>query len=133
MAEKGSIPEVMKALVAYGKSDYRLEYDYPVPKCGPEDILIQTEACGICAGDLKCMHGAKRFWGNDTEPSWVKPPFIPGHEFLGHIVAMGEKVEGYVNSVNPEDTGCASLMQHLDFSQGTTEEWQSMSVIRKQQ
>lgn len=95
MLVKEKIPETMKALVAYGKSDYRLEYDYPVPECGPEDILIRTEGCGICAGDLKCMHGAERFWGNGEEPSWVKPPFIPGHEFLGHIVAMGEKVEGY--------------------------------------
>lgn len=85
----------LKALVAYGKNDYKLEENYPVPECGPDDILIQTEACGICAGDLKCMHGAERFWGNEKDPSWVKPPFIPGHEFLGYIVAMGENVKGF--------------------------------------
>ena len=89
------IPKTMKALVAYGKNDYKLEENYPVPECGPDDILIQTEACGICAGDLKCMHGAERFWGNEKDPSWVKPPFIPGHEFLGYIVAMGENVKGF--------------------------------------
>lgn len=89
------LPKTMKALVAYGKGNYRLEKEYPVPECGPDDILIQTEACGICAGDLKCMHGAERFWGDEKNPSWVKPPFIPGHEFLGHIVAMGENVKGY--------------------------------------
>lgn len=89
------LPKTMKALVAYGKNDYRLETAYPVPECGPDDIIIKTEACGICAGDLKCMHGAERFWGDEKTPSWVQPPFIPGHEFLGRIVEMGENVKGW--------------------------------------
>ena len=89
------IPKTMKALVAYSKDDYRLVNDFPVPECGDDDILIKTEACGICAGDLKCMHGAERFWGNEEEASWVRPPFIPGHEFLGFIVKMGKNVRGY--------------------------------------
>lgn len=89
------LPKTMKALVAYGKNDYRLETEYPVPECGPDDIIIKTEACGICAGDLKCMHGAERFWGTEKTGSWVKPPFIPGHEFLGSIVEMGENVTGW--------------------------------------
>ena len=89
------IPKTMKALVAYSKDDYRLVNDFPVPECGDDDILIKTEACGICAGDLKCMHGAERFWGNEEEPSWVRPPFIPGHEFLGFIVKMGKNERGY--------------------------------------
>ncbi len=86
------IPKTMKALVAYGNGDYRFESAYPVPECGPDDIILKTEGCGICAGDLKCMHGAERFWGNENTPSWVKPPFIPGHEFLGRIVMTGENV-----------------------------------------
>jgi len=89
------IPETMKALVAYGKGDYRLEMNYPTPECGPDDIIIKTEACGVCAGDLKCNHGAAMFWGDDVQPAWVEPPFIPGHEFLGHIVEMGENVTGF--------------------------------------
>lgn len=89
------IPETMKALVAYGNGDYRLELNYPTPECGPDDIIIKTEACGVCAGDLKCQHGAAMFWGDETQPSWVKPPFIPGHEFLGVIVEMGENVKGH--------------------------------------
>ena len=95
MAVKGSIPKTMKALVAYSKDDYRLELAYPTPECGPDDIIIKTEACGVCAGDLKCKHGAAMFWGDDVQPSWVKPPFIPGHEFFGRIVQMGENVTGY--------------------------------------
>ena len=89
------IPKTMKALVAYGKDDYRLERNWPVPEVGPDDILIKTEACGICAGDLKCSHGAAMFWGDANQPAWVEPPFIPGHEFLGVVAEVGENVTNY--------------------------------------
>ena len=89
-----SIPEKMKALVAVKAGEYRLE-TVPVPVPGEENILIKVEACGICAGDLKCSHGAAMFWGDEVQPAWVKPPFIPGHEFFGRIVQMGENVTGY--------------------------------------
>ena len=89
------IPQTMKALVAYGKGDYRLENEYPTPECGPDDVIIKTEACGICAGDLKCMHGAAMFWGDKVQKPWVETPFIPGHEFLGRIVEKGENVTEY--------------------------------------
>lgn len=95
MAARGSIPKTMKALVAYGQGDYRFEPEYPTPECGPDDIIIKTEACGICAGDLKCMHGVAKFWGDDIQPAWVKPPFIPGHEFFGRVVQVGENVKDY--------------------------------------
>jgi L-iditol 2-dehydrogenase len=85
----------MKALVAYGKGDYKLEANYPAPKCEAGDIIIKTEACGICAGDLKCQDGAAMFWGDDLQPEWVKAPFIPGHEFLGKIVEIGADVKGF--------------------------------------
>ncbi len=88
-------PKTMRALVAYDVNDYRFEKEYPTPECGPDDIIIKTEGCGVCAGDLKCQHGASMFWGDDQQPSWVKPPFIPGHEFVGTVVCMGENVKGY--------------------------------------
>ena len=80
---QGSIPKTMRALVAYSQTDYRFEEAYPTPECGPDDIIIKTEACGICAGDLKCKHGAGKFWGDETQPSWVKPPFIPHSRSTG--------------------------------------------------
>ena len=52
------------------------------------------EACGICAGDIKASHGTSRFWGGDGMPGFCVPPFIPGHEFVGHVVAVGEKAAG---------------------------------------
>lgn len=88
-------PKTMKALVAYSPTDYRYEKAYPTPECGDDDIIIKVEGCGVCAGDVKCQHGAAMFWGDDIQPSWVKPPFIPGHEFLGLVVDMGKNVKGY--------------------------------------
>jgi L-iditol 2-dehydrogenase len=90
-------PKTMKALVAYSRTDYRYEEAFPVPECGPDDLLIKTEGCGICAGDVKCHHGADMFWGSEdgVQPSWVKPPFVPGHEFLGRVVYTGENVRDY--------------------------------------
>ena len=88
-----SVPKTMKALVAYSQTDYRFVPDFPVPECGPDDIIIKSEGCGICAGDLKCQHGAQMFWGGGIQKQLVKPPFIPGHEFLGTVVEMGSNIK----------------------------------------
>ncbi|EET62659.1 GroES-like protein [Marvinbryantia formatexigens DSM 14469] len=90
-----NLPKTMKALVAYGPGDYRLETEHPVPVCGPDDIIIKTEGCGVCVSDVKCYHGAGRYWGSETEKAWVEPPFIPGHEFLGFVAEIGENVKGF--------------------------------------
>lgn len=91
-----NLPKTMKALVAYGIKDYKLETDFPVPECGPDDIIIKTEGCGVCVGDIKCYDGAAaRLWGDDVQPKWVKPPFVPGHEFLGRVAEVGENVTEY--------------------------------------
>ena len=87
------IPRTMKALVAYSKDDYRFEAAYPTPVCGPDDVIIKTEACGICAGDLKCRHGAAMLWGDEIQPAYVNVPFIPGHEFIGVAAEVGENVK----------------------------------------
>lgn len=89
------IPKTMKALVAFSGTSYRFVPDYPTPDCGPDDIILRTEGCGVCAGDTKCHHGAAMFWGDENQPSWVKPPFIPGHEFVGLVAKLGENVRGY--------------------------------------
>lgn len=84
-----NIPKMMKALVARGQGQYALE-QVPVPEIGPGDALMRVEACGICAGDVKATHPIARFWGGDGMPGFCEPPFIPGHEFIGRIVAVGE-------------------------------------------
>jgi erythritol/L-threitol dehydrogenase len=87
----GALPETMRAIVAYAPGDYRLE-TVPVPRAEADEIVIKVEACGICAGDIKAFVGAESFWGGNGQPKYIKSPMIPGHEFLGHVVEMGENV-----------------------------------------
>lgn len=86
------LPKTMRALVAYGKHDYRYEEEYPVPDCGPDEMIIKSEGSGICAGDLKNYQGASMYWGGDGMVGICRPPFIPGHEFVGRIAGVGENV-----------------------------------------
>ncbi|KGS11791.1 iditol 2-dehydrogenase, partial [Pseudomonas coronafaciens] len=86
------IPTTMQAVVCYGPEDYRLEtVDVPTP--GPDEILTKVELCGICMGDIKTYRGAPSFWGDAEQPRYVKPPMIPGHEFVCRVVALGPGAE----------------------------------------
>jgi propanol-preferring alcohol dehydrogenase len=67
---------------AFGKPLVLREVEVPVP--GPGQILVKTEACGVCHTDL---HAAGGDW--PLKPSL---PFIPGHEGIGTIVAAGAGV-----------------------------------------
>lgn len=58
------------------------EVQTPRPKRG--EILVKVAASGVCHTDLHAAHGD---W-----PVKPEPPFIPGHEGVGHIVAVGEGV-----------------------------------------
>ncbi|MFK8259996.1 alcohol dehydrogenase catalytic domain-containing protein [Erwinia sp. AnSW2-5] len=88
------IPSRMKAVVAFAPGDYRLqEVDVPCLENG--EILVKVEACGICAGDIKAWEGAPSFWGDDKQPAYIKAPMIPGHEFIGHVVALADDVEAF--------------------------------------
>ncbi|MEG1118458.1 MAG: alcohol dehydrogenase catalytic domain-containing protein, partial [Janthinobacterium sp.] len=82
----------MQAVVCHGPKDYRLQkIRRPTPRLN--ELLIRIAACGICASDCKCHSGAAMFWGGDGQPSWVKPPVVPGHEFFGYVVEAGEHGE----------------------------------------
>ncbi len=66
----------------FGEPLALLEWDVPSPGAG--QILVKTEACGVCHTDLHAAHG-----------DWpVKPtlPFIPGHEAIGLVAAVGSGV-----------------------------------------
>ena len=62
--------DTMQAVVCHGPEDYRLE-TIAVPTRGPGEVLIRVEAVGICASDLKCYHGAAKFWGDANRPAWA--------------------------------------------------------------
>lgn len=76
--------EKMQAAVVeeFGKPLVLSELDIPSPKAG--QILVKTEACGVCHTDL---HAARGDW-----PLKPKPPFTPGHEGIGLVVEAGPGV-----------------------------------------
>ncbi len=66
----------------FGKPLVLCEWDVPTP--GPGQILVKTEACGVCHTDL---HAANGDW-----PLKPTPPFIPGHEAIGLVAGVGAGV-----------------------------------------
>jgi threonine dehydrogenase-like Zn-dependent dehydrogenase len=83
------IPEMMQAVVCHGPENYQLE-EVAVPRPGPGEALIKVEATGICASDLKCYHGATKFWGDANRAPYAETEVIPGHEFVGKVVQLDE-------------------------------------------
>lgn len=83
---------LMQAVVCHGPKDYRLER-VARPVAGPNELVIEIGACGICASDCKCYSGAAMFWGGAGKPAWVKAPVIAGHEFFGYVVEAGPGAE----------------------------------------
>lgn len=74
----------MRAAVMYQPGDIRLE-DVPEPTLSQGHVILKVAAVGVCGSDLPRMltKGAHRM------------PLICGHEFSGHIHAIGEGVEGF--------------------------------------
>lgn len=76
--------KTMKAAVVRAFGQPLVIEEVPVPRPGSGEVLVKVEACGVCHTDL---HAAEGDW--PVKPS---PPFIPGHEGVGHVVAIGAGV-----------------------------------------
>jgi len=75
---------MMKAAVVHAYREPLSLEEVPVPEVPSGQILVKVAACGVCHTDL---HAADGDWP-------VKPPlpFIPGHEGVGHVAAVGAGV-----------------------------------------
>ena len=83
-------------------SDHKISViDTTVPAPLDDEVVVKPSCCGICGTDLHILrHG---FIGTHY-------PVTPGHEFAGHVVAVGRNVrnlrEGdFVESIR---TSCAA-------------------------
>ena len=72
----------MKAWVLQGIDSLVLK-EVPVPALGSGEVLVAVRAAGICGSDIPRVYrtGAHRH------------PLIPGHEFSGEVVELGENVD----------------------------------------
>lgn len=77
--------KMMKAAILYEFGKPLVIDDVPVPEPRPDQILVKIAATGVCHTDL---HAIKGDWP-------IKPtvPFIPGHEGVGTVVAVGRDVK----------------------------------------
>lgn len=76
----------MKAAVVTG-FDRPLEVvERVVPVPGDEQVLVRIEASGLCHTDI---HAARGDW-----PVKPTPPFVPGHEGVGIVERVGDRVTG---------------------------------------
>lgn len=75
----------MKAAVCheFGKPLTIEELD--IPTINQNQILVKVDTCGVCHTDLHAVRGD---W-----PAKPTPPFIPGHEGVGHVVEVGSNVK----------------------------------------
>lgn len=75
----------MKAAVLheFGQPLQIEEVDIPTPGAG--QIVVKMQASGVCHTDLHAVEGD---W-----PVKPTPPFIPGHEGVGIVTAVGDNVE----------------------------------------
>ena len=91
----------MRAVVAYGPGDFRLEQ----VKEPTGELVVEVEAAGVCAADRMLWTG-RHPWG---ELAW---PFTPGHELLGRD-ATGRRLTAEVKVPCGECPACARGEGHL--------------------
>lgn len=72
----------MKVRALYGKEDLRLE-ERPMPKAGPNQLVVKINYCGICGTDTE-------FFNSGMVPAPL--PMVLGHENVGTVAEVGEGV-----------------------------------------
>jgi len=77
----------MKALVKRKPEKGIWMEEVPMPKVGPNDVLIKIKKAAICGTDLHIYKWDE--WARQT----IKPPVIIGHEYMGTVVEVGSEVD----------------------------------------
>jgi uncharacterized zinc-type alcohol dehydrogenase-like protein len=60
-------------------------FEFDLGHLGPEEVEIKVSHCGVCHSDLSML---------DNEWGMSKYPFVPGHEAVGTVVALGHEAKG---------------------------------------
>ena len=76
----------MKAARFHNVNQPLLLEQIPVPSIGPQDVLVQVKATGICGSDLHIVY--------EGSPTGHRPITL-GHEPSGIIAEVGSKVTGF--------------------------------------
>jgi alcohol dehydrogenase, propanol-preferring len=76
---------IMRAMVLDRAEIPLVMREFPVPRPGAGELLIDVSACGVCRTDLHVVNG---------ELPHPKLPIVPGHEIVGRVAAIGAGVTG---------------------------------------
>jgi len=76
----------MRAFLLTGPGEYALAH-VPDPVVGPGEVLVAPTAVGLCGSDVELLNGQR-------PAEYVRYPVIPGHEWVGTVVAHGPDVPG---------------------------------------
>ncbi|HLI05026.1 MAG TPA: alcohol dehydrogenase catalytic domain-containing protein [Ktedonobacteraceae bacterium] len=77
----------MRAIVLKGPGEAMLT-ELEKPAIGPEDVLIRSRAVGICGSDVELYRGIR-------PEGYYRYPVVPGHEWAGEVVVVGERVHTF--------------------------------------
>jgi NADPH2:quinone reductase len=117
----------MKAIQVseYGTSDVLEVVERDRPEPGPDEVVIETEVAGVNFADIMCRRG--------TYFEGPEPPYIPGFEAGGEIVAVGAESQlevgqraamtveegAYAEYVCGESDAALPLPTDMDLEQAT--------------
>lgn len=76
----------MRAMIFEEVDEPLREVEVEKPEPGPNQLLLEVRACGICRTDLHIVDG------DLDDPN---APVIPGHQIVGVVDGVGENVDGY--------------------------------------
>lgn len=83
------MPGVMRAseITSFGRPEMLHFRDLPIPVISEDEVLVRTHAIGVNFADVFARLG--------YYPGIPKPPFVPGIEFSGEVVAVGGRVKSF--------------------------------------
>jgi uncharacterized zinc-type alcohol dehydrogenase-like protein len=77
----------IQGLAVHAAGAELLPFKYDPGKIGPQEVEIAISHCGICHSDI---HLISNDWGISQYP------FIPGHEVIGKVSAVGSDVKQFI-------------------------------------
>jgi len=92
----------MKAVVIEGKKIIKYR-DVEDPNIANDEVLINVKYCGICGTDIALYLGEMAYLQTGEQ----KYPFIPGHEWSGEVVDIGNNIKNF--KVGDRVTGDVSI------------------------
>ena len=93
---EGPLPKSMLAWPLYGAGFENLGRNHqpvemPMPRHGPDELLVRHDACGLCFSDIKIIRlggDHPRLFGRDL----AREPIVQGHEVALTVVGVGENL-----------------------------------------